>query len=291
MKEVDMQKVERLLIKSVNLHIHTRCSDGGFSPNYIMEKAQQSNIDIISITDHDSVEAYSHALKSHIPVRLLPGIELSSTLDGSDVHILGYGIDVKNQPLLEILDWMKDGRKTRAQKMLQKLTKLGISIPFENVLAFAGEMKLIVRPHIAQALVEGKHCRNKQEAFDKFIGNDSPAYVPKPILSSADAIRYIHNAGGVAIVAHPGKLRKLDYLYTLVDVGLDGVEVWHPDHNELLMREFHEFCAKNGLLQTGGSDFHGEEDVHNYFGSVPVSDLVLQDIQSIWDNYKCRIQA
>jgi len=288
MKDADHQRAERLFIKNVNLHIHTRCSDGGFSPNYIIDKAKLNNLDIISITDHDSVEAYSHVPKDNTPLRLLPGIELSSTLDGSDVHILGYGIDVENKALLDILHWMKDGRRNRALMMLQKLSKLGIDVPFESVLSFAGDMKLIVRPHVAQALVAAKHCRNKQEAFEKYIGNDAPAYVAKPILSSANVIKYIHDAGGVAIVAHPGKLKTLNYLYDLIDYGLDGLEVWHPDHGDYLKLEFDEFCSKNGLLKTGGSDFHGEEDVHNYFGSVPVSDVILKDIQTIWDNYKCQ---
>lgn len=288
MKEAETTRTESVFIKSANMHIHTRCSDGAFSPNYILEKAKQNGLDIISITDHDSVEAYNNVPKSNIPLRLLPGIEFSSTLFGHDVHILGYGIDVENKPLLEILQWMKEGRRNRAQKMLQKLANLGINISFESVLAFTGDMKLIVRPHIAQALVAAKICRNKQEAFEKYIGNDGPAFVSKPILSSADVIKYIHDAGGVAIVAHPGKLKTPDYLYDLVNFGLDGLEVWHPDHNDYLIREYIEFCQKNGLLKTGGSDFHGEEDVHNYFGSVPVPDIVIKDIQFIWDKYKCK---
>lgn len=289
MEDIAMHTKVALSIKSANMHIHTKCSDGGFSPKFIIDKAVQNNIDIISITDHDTVEAYSHVPQKHTNIRLLPGIEFSSTLDGTDVHILGYGIDVHNKSLLEILRWMKEGRKNRALKMLSKLMSLGIDVPFENVLAYAGDMKLIVRPHIAAALVAGKHCRTKQEAFEKYIGNDGPAFVAKPILSSKEVIKYIHDAGGIAVVAHPGKLKKPDYLYDLVNFGLDGVEVWHPDHNAPLVNEFTEFTAKNGLLKTGGSDFHGEEDVHNYFGSVPVSEFVLQDIQTIWNEYKCKM--
>ncbi len=291
MKDTETFVKEKLFIKSANLHIHTRCSDGGFTPKFIIEQAKQNSLDIISITDHDSVEAYSYISQDNTPLRILPGIEFSSTLDGNDVHILGYGIDTENEQLHSILQWMKEGRRNRAQKMLDKLSGLGINISLDSVLSYAGEMKLIVRPHVAAALVAGNYCRNKQEAFEKYIGNDCPAFVAKPVLSSADVIKYIHNAGGVAIVAHPGKLKTPDYLYDLVNCGLDGLEVWHPDHNNYLVTEFTAFCLKNGLFKTGGSDFHGEEDVHNYFGSVPVSDLVLKDIQTIWDNYKCKMKS
>lgn len=278
---------ERLRIKSVNMHLHSCCSDGVLKPKAIIEGAIINNLDLISITDHDTVEAYKHFSVNHYPLRVLPGIEISSTHEGNDVHILGYGIDVYNKELLDVLSWLKDGRHTRAEKMLLKLSKLGIKIPVENVLSFAGEMKLIVRPHIAKALVADNHCKSKQEAFDMYIGNDAPAYEPKPVFSTEDVIRYIHNAGGIAVVAHPGKLKSIFYVNDFIRFGIDGLEVWHPDHNEGLRSELEEFCLKNNLLQTGGSDFHGEENTENNIKAVPASELVLQDIQKIWDKCRC----
>ena len=272
------------------MHIHSRFSDGAYNPKSIVETAMQNNLDVISITDHDTVEAYKHIPHNHVPLRILPGIEFSSLWQNSDVHVLGYGIDTKNKSLLEILNWMKDGRQSRAQKILDKLSILGIKIPLELVLSFAGEMKLIVRPHIAKALIANNHCKNKQEAFEKYIGNDAPAYVPKPMLSTSEVIRYIHESGGVAVIAHPGKLNSLFYLHDFVKIGIDGLEVWHPEHNEALRMELEEFCVKNGLYQTGGSDLHGDEDVSVYINPIPSSEVILCNIQSIWDRYKCMMK-
>ncbi|MFO7660663.1 MAG: PHP domain-containing protein [Candidatus Cloacimonadaceae bacterium] len=280
--------MDDLEIRNINLHIHSKYSDGVLSPKSIIEKAISNNINLISITDHDTVEAFRHLPASHLPLKIIPGIEFSSTWKGDDVHILGYGVDIDNSELLEILIWMKEGRHTRAEKMLFKLSKLGIKIPVEKVLSFAGEMKLIVRPHIAKALVADNHCKSKQEAFDLYIGNDAPAYEPKPVLSTADVINFIHNAGGIAIVAHPGKLKSIFYLADFISFGIDGLEIWHPDHNEGMRKELEEFCLKNSLLQTGGSDFHGDDDAENYIRPVPASELILSDVQTIWERYKCQ---
>jgi predicted metal-dependent phosphoesterase TrpH len=290
MTEAQTERTYRLRLKSINLHLHSRYSDGALKPKAIIETAIQNNLDLISITDHDTVEAYKHIPALHVPLRIIPGIEFSSTWDDSDVHVLGYGIDVNNANLLEVLSWMKDGRWNRAEKMLDKLSRLGIKIPMETVVSYAGDMNLIVRPHIAQALVADNHCRNKQEAFERFIGNDAPAYVPKPVLSTADVVRFIHDAGGIAVIAHPGKLKSLDYLDDFIHLGIDGLEVWHPDHNEEMRLKLTEFCHQNALLKTGGSDFHGEDESSVYFGGVPVSDSILQDVQKIWDDYKCRFK-
>jgi predicted metal-dependent phosphoesterase TrpH len=280
----------RLRINSINLHIHTSCSDGAFKPREVINKSQQKCIDIISITDHDTIEAYKHIPQSGFPTRILPGIELSSSWEEQDIHILGYGIDYKNKPLIEILGWMKEGRHTRAERMIDKLEKLGLKIPFELVLSFTGEMNLIVRPHIAQALVAKKYCKNKQEAFEKYIGNDAPAYVPKPILSTPEAIEFIHNAGGIAVIAHPGKLKSMNFLNDLITLKIDGLEVCHPDHQDYLIKELSEFCVKNCLYQTGGSDFHGEPGGLTYLDKTLVPEAVIKDVQTIWDKYKCRMK-
>lgn len=278
----------KFTIQSANMHIHSRCSDGYLTPKQLVEKAKANDIDIISITDHDSVEAYQYLSRSQIPLRLLPGIEFSSSWHGDDIHVLGYGIDYSNKDLLDILQWMSDGRRTRAQKMLHKLSDLGVEIPLKLVLSFAGAKELIVRPHIAQALVSLRYCYSKQEAFERYIGNDGPAYVSKPILSTDKVIDYIHQAGGVALIAHPGKVKNRDYLDEFAQAGLDGLEVWHPDHTEKQVSEFTAFCQSQGKLMTGGSDFHGDEDRHNYLGPVPLRPEVLDSITSIWETYKCR---
>jgi len=289
MKDIENDTKQKLNFKRINLHIHTKFSDGAFKPNKIIERSVENKLDIISITDHDTVDAYKHIHSSNAQLSILPGIELSSSWKNDDVHVLGYGINIYNKPMLEILSWMREGRRNRAEKMLSKLSMLGINVPFELVLSYTGEMDLIVRPHIAQALVANNHCKNKQEAFEKYIGNDAPAYVPKPILSTEDAIRIIHEAGGIAVIAHPSKLSTLDYIDDFLELGLDGLEVWHPDHNEILIQELSEYSLKNGLYQTGGTDFHGEEDFKDYIGNTLVSEQALADIQTIWNRYQCTL--
>lgn len=285
---MSINKPQSMHIQNLNLHIHTRFSDGAFHPKQIIERSIQHSLDIISITDHDTIEAYNHLGDFEDTIRILPGIEFSSTWKGTDVHILGYGIDIKNYQLLDTLKWMHTGRKKRAEAILAKLYKIGIKIPFENVMNYAGDINLIVRPHIAQALVSAKYCRTKQEAFEKFIGNEAPAYVPKPDLSSTEVINLIHKAGGVAIVAHPSKLKAQEFIDELITVKLDGIEVWHPDHSQSKVIEYQEYCLKKGLIMTGGSDFHGEIDIDNYIGSVPVSDSVVSHVKQLWNDYKCQ---
>lgn len=272
-------------IKAVNLHLHSRYSDGAFKPKALLQTAVQNGLDLISITDHDTVEAYGHLPNGELPLRLLPGIEFSSIWDNNDIHILGYGLDVKNPELLKILIWMKNGRRVRAEKMLDNLARMGIKVPLENVLKYAGDMQLIIRPHIAQAMVEGKYVNTKQEAFEKYIGNEGPAYVPKPILTPEEVIKYIHDAGGMAIVAHPGKLPSLKYLDDFLKQGIDGLEVWHPEHSDDLKFHLAEFCEQNKLLQTGGSDYHGEEGYGCDFYSIPATDAILNSVQMLWEHY------
>jgi len=286
MNNHEQTRKSHLSIKKVNLHIHTRYSDGAFKPKQVIERAIQHELDIISLTDHDTVDAYKHIPKSHLNIRILPGIELSSAWKDDDVHVLGYGIDIENKRLLDVLNWMKDGRRKRAEKMLSKLSILGIKIPVELVLSYAGDMKLIVRPHIAQALIANKHCKTKQEAFDKYIGNDAPAYVPKPELSTEEIIRIIHEAEGAAVIAHPMKLKSQDFLEDFINLKIDGIEVWHPDHNNSMISEYEAFCKLNNLIMTGGSDFHGEKDIDNFIGSVPVSETAIADIHDLWYKYK-----
>jgi 3',5'-nucleoside bisphosphate phosphatase len=279
-----------IAIKTLNLHIHSTFSDGVFKPKHILDTSRQNGIDIISITDHDTVEAYKHIHQAGLAVRILPGIEFSSNWDDQDVHILGYGVDTRNRVLADMLAWMKEGRHSRAEKMIEKLENMGIKIPFDLVLSFTGEKNLIVRPHIAQALIAQKYCKTKQEAFDKYIGNESPAYVPKPKLLTPEVIDLIHSVGGLSVVAHPGKLKHMSYLEEFAGMGIDGVEVYHPDHKADMIDALQDFCQKYDLYQTGGSDFHGDSYNGNSIEACQVSENVLSDVQSIWNEYKCRIQ-
>ena len=278
-------------IKRINLHLHTNVSDGALTPARLIKRSQEIGLDLISITDHDTADAYKQLPESVTPLRILPGMEISSQHQGNDVHILAYGYDIRNHALLEMTEMYLIGRRERAIKMISLLAELGINIDLQDVVAVAGSRELIVRPHIAQILVSKGYCQTKNEAFDKYIGNFKPAFVPKPELSVRDAIKIIHDAGGFAVIAHPGKLAKASYLEEFIPWGIDGIEVWHPDHYQWEIDNFIALAQKNGLYMTGGSDFHGEQDRHNLFDVVPAPQVVLDSVNKLWQEYQCRLKS
>ncbi|MDD4309783.1 MAG: PHP domain-containing protein [Candidatus Cloacimonetes bacterium] len=278
-------------IKRINLHLHTNVSDGALSPAKLIKRSQEIGLDLISITDHDTADAYKQLPDNLMPLRILPGMEISSQHHGNDVHILAYGYDITNKILMEMTEMYLIGRRERAIKMIALLAKLGMEISLEEVIAVAGSRELIVRPHIAQILVARGYCQSKNEAFDKYIGNFKPAFVSKPEVSVAEALSVIHQAGGLAVIAHPGKLFKASYLEEFITLGIDGIEVWHPDHYQWEIDNFIALAQKNGLYMTGGSDFHGEQDRHNLFDAVPVPQVVLNSVNSLWKEYQCRAKS
>lgn len=278
-------------IKRINLHLHTNVSDGALTPARLIKRSQEIGLDLISITDHDTSDAYKQLPTSILPLRILPGMEISSHHQGTDVHILAYGYDFDNPKLIEMTEMYLIGRRERAIKMISLLAGLGINIDLQDVIAVAGSRELIVRPHIAQILVSKGYCQTKNEAFDKYIGNYKPAFVPKPEVSVTDAIKVIHGAGGFAVIAHPGKLAKASYLEEFIPMGIDGIEVWHPDHYQWEIDNFIAIAQKNGLYMTGGSDFHGEQDRHNLFDVVPAPQVVLDSVNKLWQEYQCRLNS
>lgn len=277
-------------IQRVNLHLHTNVSDGNISPKELIKRSQEIGLDLISITDHDIADAYTQIPENIAPLKILPGMEISSFYEGDDVHILAYGCDLNNSALRAMTEMYLIGRKERAQKMIKLLAEMGMPISLTEVIAIAGSRELIVRPHIAQVLVNNKFCQTKNEAFEKFIGDNKPAYVPKPEVSVVDVISIIHQADGFAVIAHPGKLTKLSYLQDIIKIGIDGLEVWHPDHYQWEIDNFIDIASENGLYMTGGSDYHGEQDKHNLFDIIPLPEVVLDSIKKLWKEYQCRVK-
>jgi hypothetical protein len=286
---MDMIVKEIKTIKRINLHLHSNVSDGALTPARLIKRSQEIGLDLISITDHDTSDGYKQLPPSLSPLRILPGMEISSNHQGTDVHILAYGYDFDNPKLIEMTEMYLIGRRERAIKMISLLAGLGIDIDLQDVIAVAGSRELIVRPHVAQILVNKGYCQTKNEAFDKYIGNYKPAFVAKPEVSVTDAIKVIHSAGGFAVIAHPGKLAKASYLEEFIPMGIDGIEVWHPDHYQWEIDNFIAIAQKNGLYMTGGSDFHGEQDRHNLFDVVPAPQVVLDSVNKLWQEYQCRL--
>lgn len=268
----------------VDLHIHTTCSDGFYTPEEIVEKARELNLTGISITDHDNVDAIWRATEyaKKLGIEVIPGVELSSDFGENEVHILAYFIDLENEELERYLQFFRTERLKRAERMIKKLNNLGFHITIDDILLKA-KNSAIGRPHIAQALLEKEYVRTYYEAFNKYIGNGCPAYEKKVHISPRSAFKIISDAGGLSFIAHPGFMKE-SVLKELIDAGVDGIEVMHPSHNQQLIKFYKGIVNEYFLLESGGSDFHGgKRDDHANFGHYNVP-------QNIVDAMKKRLQ-
>lgn len=245
-----------------DLHMHTSFSDGKLSPKELINLALKNGLSIISITDHDNINGITEAVEygDRVGVKVIPGVELSSTLQDREVHILGYFIDYENKELLKFLTALRYTRVNRLAKMIKKLNELGSSITMEDITEDLSEDISIGRPHIAKALVRERFVRTRMEAFMKYIGDGKPAFVPKPAPPAKDVIKLINKIGGLSFIAHPGRFVRGEMLDELLSYGLDGIEVIHPSHSREDVEYFSNIASQNFLLVSGGSDFHGIYD-------------------------------
>jgi len=262
-----------------DLHTHTFYSDGFNSPENLIERANKKGIKILSITDHDSTngfaEAVEHAKKFEIEV--IPGVEISTDIRDTEVHILGYFVDPKNEDLEHYLNFFREERYKRAIRMVRKLNVLGLDISIEDVMAIA-KTSAVGRPHIAQALLAKGQVKSFFEAFYKFIGNHAPAYERKVHLSPQSAFKIISDAGGLSFIAHPGNMPEI-LIKELIDAGVDGIEVIHPSHSHDQVRYYRGIVNEYFLLESGGSDYHGgkredEENLGKFYTSSKVVDTM-----------------
>jgi predicted metal-dependent phosphoesterase TrpH len=246
-------------LKLADLHIHTQASDGWLAPSVAVEQANRAGLTAISIADHDSVAGIDAAIeagKKH-GVEVIPGVELSSGFEGRELHILGYFVDWRDKWLQNKLSAIQEARVDRAKRILEKLRSLDINISYNVTIVIAGGA--VGRPKIAQAIFNRGYVQTVQEAFERYLGIDRPAYVEKYPLQPAEAIRIIQKAGGIAALAHPVFAKTDEILPQLVDQGLQAIEVYHSRHDASDTRHFEQLAKKYGLLIVGGSDAHGKE--------------------------------
>lgn len=264
----------------VDLHMHTHFSDGTGSPQQVLELVKAAGIRAFSVTDHDTLEGYhvTRALLSENDPELVTGLELSVTVDDSDMHILAYLFDPDNRPLNAALEQFQNRRQERGRLMVNRLNDLGMDISYEDVRRQSGGV-VIGRPHVARAMVENRHIREYEEAFRKFIGTDGPAYVPKMNFKPNEAIDLIHGAGGLAVLAHPGIDEKDKYLEMLVGLGLDGLEVYHPSHSKSQIDRYKHLADRYRLGISGGSDFHGSGDRYDRIGTGKIPYACLEQLK------------
>ncbi|MDD5360495.1 MAG: PHP domain-containing protein [Ignavibacteria bacterium] len=254
-------------MQKTDLHIHTSFSDGKLLPAEILELAKSKGLEVISVTDHDNFEGSVAMLKydGKDGLHVIPGIEISADFNGKEVHILGYFMDFKSKPLIEHLNFINNLRVKRFEKIIDKLIELGLNLKREHMLEKYSASNSVGRPHIANELVAQGLVPNFNTAFQKYLGDNKPAYVRKENLDYNVIIELIHNAGGLAFVAHPGNYFRESSLLKMKEAGIDGLETIHPSHTSNHVKKFTKFAEDNGMLTCGGSDFHGfhEEDYNN----------------------------
>ncbi|NEQ49272.1 MAG: PHP domain-containing protein [Leptolyngbya sp. SIO3F4] len=267
----------------LELHCHTTFSDGTLTPQQLVERAAAKGVKALAITDHDTISGWDEARNAAQPhgLEIVPGIELSTTYNERSMHILGFYPDPQKieAPLNERIQ----GRHRRAQKMVDKLGELGYPIDLPPM---PGNMAP-GRPHIANALLAAGHVTSQQDAFQRFIGDHGPAYVPYEKFTAQEGIELLKGCGAVPVWAHPYLFRGgivEEVLPELVKAGLMGVEVYHPQHSISEERVLEELCEKYGLLMTGGSDYHGPQpkpkegdiDLNGLNLSLELLDIVKQ---------------
>lgn len=273
----------------IDLHLHTTHSDGSFSTREVMTFAKQAGVTALAITDHDIVEgiAEATAIGAELGIEVVPGVEISSRLGESELHILGYFLNWTDPLLAQRLSSLRDSRHTRNPKIVQRLNELGIPITYEEVRALAGT-ESVGRPHIARLLMEKKFVTSAKEAFDRYLANGRPAFVDRELPEPAQAVQWIREAGGVPVLAHPTWVRtSADGLRTLIRelkaTGLGGIEVHYSTHTPSQTTEYLELAKQCDLVVTGGSDFHGvtkpDIEVGIGRGQLKVSEKLLDPLR------------
>lgn len=241
-----------------DLHIHTTASDGLMNPDEVVRWSSIKRLAAIGITDHDTINGISLAINasSKYKVEIVPGIELSTSLDGEEIHILGYFIDYKKAWFLDILKKIQNSRFERAEKIVYKLNHMGIDVTLEQVINMAGGAA-IGRPHIARAMIEKGYAGSIKEAFKFYIGKDCPAYAERYKLSCGEAIDIIKEIGGISVLAHPGLIKRKANIEKVIALGIEGIEVYHTKHDDGAVKNALDIASSRKLLITGGSDCHG----------------------------------
>jgi predicted metal-dependent phosphoesterase TrpH len=246
-----------------DLHTHSTCSDGTNTIAENVALAQERSLAGIAITDHDTTDGYDEAVAAAegTDLEIVTGIEFSAEYDGASLHVLAYWVDPSHQGLRDELQRLHDTRFRRGELMVERLQQLGYDLSFERVRAIAGD-DLIARPHVAQAMVEAGIVQNEKQAFDEYISDDGPAYVPKHALDPVDALALIRDAGGACVLAHPGMWKGSgsvpdELIERMAEGGMVGLEVDHPDHDDEQRARYRAMAERLDLVPTGASDCHG----------------------------------
>lgn len=258
----------------VDLHTHTTASDGFHSPADNVRLAQAAGLAAVAVTDHDTVAgvAEAQAEGERLGVIVVPGVEVSTAIGRLDIHVLGYYCDLNDQRFLSRLQQLRDARSVRNEAILRNLRKLGLAITIDDVLRCKGTTpdggRSIGRPHIADALVERGAVASRKEAFDRYLGKGAAAFAQIERITPEQAAGWIHEAGGTAVLAHPGLYGNDDEVERLAAGALDGIEVFHSDHSPEQEARYAALAGRYNLITTAGSDFHGARNGESYRAAI-----------------------
>lgn len=277
-----------------DLHTHSTASDGMGTPADIVRLAREAGLAAVALTDHDTTAGIGEALEAgrRLGVEVVPGVELSTAYDGTDVHVLGYFIDWENGKWQERLSAQRGARIRRNAMIVERLNALGMRIGMDDVMQAAGgedHAVSISRAHIAWALVERGYAATTAEAFDRYLGRNGSAYVRLDRITPQEAIGWIHDAGGAAVIAHPGLYGRDELVEELLRSGADGIEARHSDHTPEDEKRYAAMAADCGVIATGGSDYHGARGgtvFHGPLGGRTVDAAVVRQLEAAAGRYR-----
>lgn len=273
----------------VDLHVHSNKSDGSISPSDLISEARKKGLTAFALTDHDTVEGIEEAIKAaeNADVRVIPGIELSTEYEGKDIHIVGLFIDKEQSAFRKKIQEFVDSRILRNQKMCQKLTEAGCPLTYEELV---GEFpdSVITRAHYAQILLKKGYTKSLKEAFERYIGDRGPCFVPREKITPEDGIKLILSAKGIPVLAHPllykmGEERLQKLIDRLKNAGLQALEAIYSTYTPSEEKQMCELAKRNGLLISGGSDFHGNAkpglEIGTGYGKLYVPEEILSNLE------------
>ena len=279
---------------NADLHCHSVVSDGTLTPEELAARAKAHGVELWALTDHDEVGGQARALAAAQAqgMRYLTGVEISVTFIGQTVHIVGLGFDADNAALVQGLRDTRGGRQQRAMEMSEGLAKVGILGAYEGALPFVGNPELISRTHFARFLVESGVCKETNEVFRKYLTEGKPGYVPHRWATLRDAITWITQAGGVAVIAHPARYKftpneEFALFTEFKALGGQGVEVVTGSHSAAEYVTYAHTAKEFGLAASRGSDFHSPAESHTELGTLP---LLNQELTPVWELLRSRIQ-
>jgi 3',5'-nucleoside bisphosphate phosphatase len=254
-----------------DLHLHTYFSDGTYSPEELVAQAVGQELHVLALTDHDTVEGCVPTATAcqAVGIEFIAGTELTAEQDGHEIHILGYAIDLQNPKFLKEIGRFQTVRQNRIREMVQRLNQINVPLQAEEVFALAN-CRAPGRPHVARALVQAGLVGSLDEAFERFLKKNRPAWVPKYKMSAAEAIDLIHQAGGLAVMAHPGLSLTDELIPNMVEADLDGIECFHTKHSTSMVDHYLALADRFRLVVTGGSDCHGLNKGKLLIGTVKV---------------------